>query len=163
MNEFKLLILGSLWKESMHVYHFQEKLRLLPKGSWSLLKPTAWYHHFSNLETEGLLQSLAPIQEGNRPPRKVFSLTPLGENRLVEMLKESYDCALDQWSLIVNFIRVLTPTEQAALLEKRLQWLATVKDFSEVLDLHVREWYRILVQSQTRWIKQYQVTLSSAF
>ncbi len=163
MNDLELVILGSLWREPLHVYRFQEKLDALPEGWWHHLGATAWYHHFSRLEVQGFIRSDAPVQEGNRPPRKLYSLTRLGENRLVEILKASTSVGLDRWSLVVAFLIVLTPMEQVNFLQERLTWLGNYPINVANGNRPLQGWHQSLARAQTRWIRSYLETIRNTF
>lgn len=163
MKDLDLIVLGVLWQEPMHVYQFREGLSALPRGWWSDLGTTAWYHHFNRLEVAGSIQSQAPVQEGNRPPKKIYALTPLGERRLVDLLIASATESLEGWSLITAFLRILTPKEQEDLLQRRLSHLQglTASDGGEGSPL--QSWRQALVRAQARWVRSYLEGLRSTF
>lgn len=163
MNDLDLIVLGLLWREPLHVYHFQEQLKNLPEGWWSELGTTAWYHHFTRLENDGFIRSSAPVQEGNRPPRKVYTLTSFGENRLVEIIKNSASVGLDRWSLVLSFLSVLTPMEQASFLQERLAWLGSPRSPVQQPNRVLLGWLQALERAQVRWIRAYLEEIKNTF
>jgi DNA-binding PadR family transcriptional regulator len=83
--ERQLLLLGLLRAQKMHGYQLNEFL----ERSYDFvtdLKPSTAYYLLDKLATEGYVQ-VQVEQVGNRPPRRVYELTPAGEARFLELLR----------------------------------------------------------------------------
>lgn len=84
MNEGELLILGLLMTESRHGYGINEFIERNLSRVTDMKKPTA-YATLERLCRQGYVR-VRTEQEGNRPPRKVYAVTPSGEAYFEELL-----------------------------------------------------------------------------
>jgi DNA-binding PadR family transcriptional regulator len=82
--EPKLLLLGLLREQDMHGYQLYEFIERDLSICTDLKKPTAYYL-LNKMAQDGWVDE-AQLQEGNRPPRKVYSLTERGEAEYQRML-----------------------------------------------------------------------------
>ena len=105
----KLLLLGLLRRQEMHGYQLHEFIDRNLALCTDLKKPTAYYLP----ETE---------QEGNRPPRRVYGLTPAGEQAFQRLLREN----LAQYAPVnfpgdigLAFLEWLDPGEALGLLQEQ--------------------------------------------
>jgi DNA-binding PadR family transcriptional regulator len=83
--ERQLLLLGLLRAQKMHGYQLNEFL----ERRWDFvtdLKPSTAYYLLDKLAGDGYVQ-VQTEQVGNRPPRRVYELTPAGEARFLELLR----------------------------------------------------------------------------
>lgn len=163
MTSLDAVILGILWREPLHVYRFLEEVRKLPHGPWSHLKRGVWYHHFERLEREGKILSHAPIQEGGRPPRRTYRLERAGEECLVRWLARSHLLALEEWSLVVSFLHILTPAEQSRLLQRRERRLRRKFYLHEDQPEALQSWLEAQARAQRRWIRAYLSQVNAGF
>lgn len=84
-DERILLLLGLLSTQRQHGYQINEFIeRNLARVS-NMRKATA-YSLLSRLEDDGLVETTME-QQGNRPARRVYAITPAGEDRLLTMLQ----------------------------------------------------------------------------
>lgn len=83
----KLLLLGLLRREEMHGYQLHEFIDQNLALCTNLKKPTAYYL-LDKMAAEGWLVTETE-QEGNRPPRRIYRLTPEGENAYQRLLREN--------------------------------------------------------------------------
>lgn len=82
--ERQLLLLGLLRAQKMHGYQLNEFL----ERSYDFItdiKPSTAYYLLDKLANDGYVQ-VQVEQVGNRPPRRVYELTPAGEGRFLELL-----------------------------------------------------------------------------
>jgi DNA-binding PadR family transcriptional regulator len=89
-------------------------------SSLRLTKPTA-YRILHNLADKGLIH-FREEKDGNRPTRRIYSLTPKGEKELETKLKESLSTfiPLENASAIgLAFLNLLPHRERISLLERR--------------------------------------------
>jgi DNA-binding PadR family transcriptional regulator len=84
--EYKLLLLGLLRHQKMYGYQLYEFLDNNLGMCVQLKKPTA-YKLLAQMADEGWI-SFHEEQEGNRPTRRVYVITPEGENAFQQILRE---------------------------------------------------------------------------
>lgn len=84
----EIALLGFPRREPLHGYEIYRRLNEMPelRAVWRM-KQGRLYALLARLEEEGLLQATHEPQD-NRPPRKVFHLTPTGETVFNQWLTE---------------------------------------------------------------------------
>ncbi len=87
MDERELLLLGMLTFQSQHGYQLNEFIERNLSRVTDMKKPTA-YALLERLSQAGYVE-VRSEQEGKRPPRKVYSITPAGERVFIELLREN--------------------------------------------------------------------------
>jgi DNA-binding PadR family transcriptional regulator len=118
--EKKLLILGVLRNQEMHGYHLSDHLEHGGGREIALTKSNA-YKLLNKLEEEGWVTAHEE-REGNRPPRRVYAITPEGEAAFQRMLRESlaaYPNPEFPSLVVLNYLDALPADEVVALLGKR--------------------------------------------
>jgi DNA-binding PadR family transcriptional regulator len=129
--EKKLLLLGILRDQEMHGYQLNE---MLGQGSGipiKLSKPNA-YRLLNKMEQDGWV-TYREEQEGNRPPRRVYTITDEGERVFQRMLRNSlatYSLPEFPGSVALNYLELLPAHEALALLQQRRE--KVVVHFNEV-------------------------------
>lgn len=134
MMDAKLLLLGLLRRQNMHGYHLYEFIDRDLSVCTDLKKPTAYYL-LNKMAEEGLV-SEDHVQEGNRPPRRVYSLTEKGEAEYQRLLRANlteYSPAYFSGDAGLAFMDTLDMDEARALLEKRRSALA--KELARISDV----------------------------
>ncbi|NCP86641.1 MAG: PadR family transcriptional regulator [Anaerolineae bacterium CG_4_9_14_3_um_filter_57_17] len=132
--EKKLLLLGILRRQEMHGYQLSEFIDNNLSLCTDLKKPTAYYL-LDQMAREGWI-SAETTQEGNRPPRRVYQLTPAGEATFQRLLREQ----LAQYSPInfpgdvsLAFLDGLPAQETLNLLaEQRAALLTRLEEISAI-------------------------------
>jgi len=121
MDERALLLLGILRVQSQHGYQINEFIERNLSRVTDMKKPTA-YAILERLCAGGYVAAHTE-QDGNRPPRKVYSITPAGEALFFQLLRTNL-ASLDPLSapgdIGLMFIDELPETEVAVLLRERL-------------------------------------------
>ena len=121
----KLLLLGILRQHEMHGYQLYEYIDQGLAACTDLKKPTAYYL-LNKMAQDGWV-SEEITQEGNRPPRKVYRLTPGGEAAFQRLLRHDLE-TFDRQALVgdscLAFLDELSPAEALPLLHKRRAGLA---------------------------------------
>ena len=84
----RLLVLGMLRMQDMHGYQIAEVIESHFDDSVHIKKPTL-YDTLKKLAEEGLVDSREE-QEGNRPPRTVYSMTEAGNAEFMELLRREH-------------------------------------------------------------------------
>jgi DNA-binding PadR family transcriptional regulator len=85
--ERQLLLLGLLRSQDMHGYQLHEAIDSHLGMGVQLTKPTA-YRLLSNMADDGWV-TFREEQEGNRPLRRVYAITPQGEVTFQRLLREN--------------------------------------------------------------------------
>jgi DNA-binding PadR family transcriptional regulator len=130
--EKKLLLLGLLRSQEMHGYQLNDHLAQGPGMAITLSKPNA-YKLLKTMEADDWVTSHEE-REGNRPIRRVYSVTPDGEAAFQQLLRESlvaYPISEFPSVVALNFLHELSPQEAVALLQQRRQ---KVEDHFHELD-----------------------------
>jgi len=87
MDERSLLLLGMLMSQSLHGYQMNVFLEKNLGRITNMKKSTA-YSLLDKLSAEGFVH-MSSEQEGNRPPRKVYSITEEGRLKFKELLRDN--------------------------------------------------------------------------
>ena len=119
--EKRLLILGLLLSHGMHGYQLNDMLEENPAIPISLKKSNA-YKLLKDMEKDGWITHTQE-QEGNRPERRVYSVTKEGEAAFYQILREnlSSDPSPEFPGLVgLDFLYLLPAEEAASLLENRI-------------------------------------------
>jgi len=118
--ERELLLLGLLRSQDMHGYQLHETIDSHLGMGVQLTKPTA-YRLLSNMAEDGWV-TFREEQEGNRPPRRVYAITPQGEVAFQRLLRESlanYQPSEFTCHIGLAFLDQLSPEEALRLLHRR--------------------------------------------
>lgn len=168
MDERALLLLGMLRAQSQHGYQINEFIERNLSRVTDMKKPTA-YAILDRLGRDGYVRTHTE-QEGNRPPRKVYSITPKGEQAFEDLLRKTL-ARSDRFSapgdIGLMFLTHLPPTEAIALLEQRQADLAEQRASYERAPRHEYDLgarlaiERILAQMETErgWLTNAIATL----
>ncbi len=125
----RLLVLGMLRMQDMHGYQLAEVIETHFDDDVHIKKSTM-YDTLRRLAEEGLVDSHEE-REGNRPPRTVYSLTPLGAQEFADLLKGSvatYDSPFSYGDVGLMFLDVLPDDERDMLLSERRNTLARIAE-----------------------------------
>lgn len=122
--ERELLLLGLLKREQMHGYQLHEFIDSYMQTCVDIKKPTAYYL-LDKMEKQGLI-TRKEEKEGNRPTRRVYSMTWAGEEYFQTLLRQNlatYDQNLYPNNTGFIFLEELPQEEAITLLEKRHELL----------------------------------------
>ena len=125
--ERELLLLGLLRSQDMHGYQLHEAIDSHLGMGVQLTKPTA-YRLLSNMAEQGWVTYRAE-QEGNRPPRRVYTITAQGEAAFQQLLRENlatYQPAEFTCQIGLAFLDELSTEEALALLYSRRTGMADI-------------------------------------
>ncbi len=120
--EKKLLLLGILRGHDMHGYQMNEMLAQ-DTGIGITLKKANAYKLLNKMASDGWI-TYHEEQEGNRPPRRVYTIAPAGEAAFQRLLRESlatYTAPQIPSVIAYNYLDELPVDEAIALLRKRRQ------------------------------------------
>ena len=120
-DERALLLLGVLMVQSQHGYQINDFIERALCDVTTMKKPTA-YALLDRLAAAGHI-SVHAEQEGNRPPRKVYTITPSGRSLFLTLLRENL-AAVDRPTFAgdigLMLLRYLPLEEVLACLRQRL-------------------------------------------
>jgi DNA-binding PadR family transcriptional regulator len=119
MND-KLLLLGLLRQQEMHGYQLYEFIERGLSACTDLKKPAAYYL-LARMAADGWLSETV-AHEGNRPPRKVYRLTPAGGAAFEDLLRQnlaSFQVPGLPGDIGLAFLDALETEESLTLLEER--------------------------------------------
>jgi DNA-binding PadR family transcriptional regulator len=126
----ELAILGFLRENQMHGYELKQRLTFL-SGHFRPISDGALYPAIDRLERQGLV--VRHKEEGKAGlPRRVLSLTEAGEAKLLEMLRSPAEVDIsdrNRFFTYLAFLSYLKPSEQKAVLMRRLAFLEGGKSF----------------------------------
>jgi DNA-binding PadR family transcriptional regulator len=120
-DERILLLLGLLSTQSQHGYQINEFIEH-NLGRVTLMKKATAYALLTRMEAAGLVEA-EDEREGNRPTRRVYSITPTGTALMHEMLVtvlEEPNAGLPPGDIAVMYIASLDPDRAADALDRRI-------------------------------------------
>lgn len=137
VDERELLILGLLKSQSQHGYQINEFIEKNLGRVTDMKKATA-YALLKRLNKEGCV-NVSHEQEGNRPPRQVYAITPVGEAKFDELLRHTlanHDNVTSGSDIGLMFLDHLPKEEVAACLRQRLAKLKELLGWFEASPKH---------------------------
>jgi DNA-binding PadR family transcriptional regulator len=145
-----LFLLGLIRNADIHGYH----LIALAESHFNLVvsitKPTA-YRLLDKMTSDGWI-TYREEQVGNHPPRKIYSITPAGEEIFRDLLRQSLtEYCPTGYSSPVNlaFLSALPAEEVLLLLEGRRERVQTLLQKLNVSDAY-RHGFQLVFQHQRR-------------
>jgi DNA-binding PadR family transcriptional regulator len=133
----------------MHGYQLYEFIERSLSFCTDLKKPTAYYL-LSRMAQDGLLLETVS-QEGNRPPRKVYQLTPAGEAAFQDFLHQnlsSFTAARFPGDIGLAFLEDLETGEAVRLLNERRHALLQALESARQAPPH---------HGSLQWIVEHQI------
>ncbi len=124
MDERSLFLLGILMVQSAHGYQINDFIEKNLIQVTDMKKATA-YALLERMSGSGLV-TVHTEQEGNRPPRKVFSITPEGQRQFGALLRQNLaraDRPIYKGDVGLLFLDHLPGQEAASNLQLRLEHL----------------------------------------
>ncbi len=118
--ERELLLLGLLRQQDMHGYQLHDFIDSYMQTCVDIKKSTAYYL-LDKMAQQGLIEQTEE-REGNRPTRRVYSLTPEGEALFQDLLRQNlsqYIPAQFAGDVGLTFLDELPPEEAVTLLKER--------------------------------------------
>jgi DNA-binding PadR family transcriptional regulator len=166
--ERTLLLLGLLRSQEMHGYHLNEFIDSHLGTTVHLKKPTA-YRLLNKMADDGWV-TCREEQEGNRPPRRVYAITPQGEAVFQRMLRESlaaYEPLTFHGNIGLLFLGAIPPQEASVLLKKRRASVEDVLQKAHTHEVHEEDSLLLLLhqtrhlETELEWLDQVIARLES--
>ena len=129
MIEHELILLGLLSEKPRHGYEIKKKIREI-LTIFAGVDVTSVYYPLTVLEKKGLVSKRAD-QQGRRPKRFIYALTPAGRVRFNELLNQSFlDFKRPQFSLDLSlyFLDNLPAPVAVRRLRARMSILAKLEN-----------------------------------
>ena len=167
--EKKILLLGLLLSHGMHGYQLNEMLQHNPATPISLKKSNA-YKLLKDMERDGWV-TYTQEKEGNRPQRRVYSVTKDGEAAFYRLLREnlsSHPSPEFPGVVGLDFLYLLPTEEVASLLKTRLEFVREKFNELDNVDIEIRqshlaaEYLHKFYANEIEWLNQIINRLQSA-
>ncbi len=149
--EKQLLLLGMLRMREMHGYQINEFIDSHLGDSVQLKKPTAY--HLLNQMSEAGWVAYQEEREGNRPPRRVYSITPQGEAAFQKILRDclaDYKPAEFRSDIALAFLEELPVDEVIVLLQKRRTAIEALLQPIHTFGEHHTGGLQLMIEHQSR-------------
>ena len=146
----KLLLLGLLRSESMHGYQLNDFIESTLSTCVQIKRPTAYYV-LNKMQADGWVAETEE-QEGNRPPRHIYSITPAGEAAFQELLRQNlatYELAQFTGDIGLAFLEKLPVEEGMALLQRRRTIIQRLLEETLAIPLHPGS-LQLIIEHQIR-------------
>jgi DNA-binding PadR family transcriptional regulator len=141
MSSTRLLVLGAVRiLQPVHGYNVRRELLSWRAEQWANIAPGSIYSALKTLEREGLIEVVGTDQEGGRPARTVYRVTPEGDKDFSAMLRESWWTVtppLDPLMPAVAFMPWLGRQELCAALRARVSQIEALLESSRYQATHV--------------------------
>lgn len=164
----KLLLLGLLRMGSMHGYQLNDFIELTLSTCVQIKRPTAYYV-LNKMQADGWVEETEE-QEGNRPPRRIYSITSVGEAAFQELLRQNlanYELAQFNGDVGLAFLDEVDPEEGVALLQQRRDVIQAYLVQTLAIPLHPGS-FQLTIEHQIRhleaeltWLDQVMARLES--
>ncbi|PRZ44417.1 PadR family transcriptional regulator [Antricoccus suffuscus] len=125
-NPLALAILSCLSEQPMHPYQISATLKHRNKEASIRLNYGSLYSVVGSLLKQGLIAEHGTSQDGNRPQRTIYAITPEGETELVDWMRELIRMPVKEYPALeagLALLPVLSPDTVVALLGERLDRL----------------------------------------
>lgn len=145
-----LFLLGLIRNADMYGYQINELLDSHFDIIVSITRATA-YRLLNKMADDGWI-SFREEQIGNRPPRKMYSITPKGENAFQKILRRSlanYSPAQQSSAVSLAFLRTLPADELLPLLVERRELVQKLLNKLDDSEKHQGD-YQLLFEHQRR-------------
>lgn len=166
----ELLLLGVLRQGNLHGYGINEFIQRDMAFCTDLKKPTA-YHLLQKMASAGWITE-QEVQEGNRPPRRMYHITPKGEEVFQRLLRENLSAHVSarfNGDIGLAFIDELPPSEALALLRVRQAALRDEQMSLDQIQGHGEGGLRLILEHQKRylafelaWLDEVMIRLSES-
>lgn len=128
----RLFVLGTLATQGpIHGHEIRRLAERIDVENWSDARVGSIYNALGRLESEGLITPVRDEQEGRRPTRTIYAITPSGHEELASLRdKLLYDITLPSDPFdIALWVSAAEPTQDlAAAIDRRCQSLRELSD-----------------------------------
>jgi DNA-binding PadR family transcriptional regulator len=151
--ERKLLLLGMLRNSEMHGYQINEMIEMHLGTSVQLTKPTA-YRLLIQMAEDGWIL-FREEQEGNRPQRRVYSITQEGEIEFQKILRKclaNYEVPEFSSNVCLAYLDLVPVDEALQLLSRRRKMIEESFEALSGGDMHHGS-FQLVIENQVHHLK----------
>lgn len=124
MAPTRLLVLGVVRIfQPVHGYDVVRELRTWRADTWANVAPGSVYNMLKSLDRDGLVEVAGTDQQGGRPARTAYRVTPEGDKEFATMLRETWwtvGCLSDPLMTAISFMPFMNREELVAALRSRV-------------------------------------------
>ncbi|MFJ9363373.1 PadR family transcriptional regulator [Nocardia sp. NPDC101769] len=123
VNPLALAVLVQLWERPMHPYQISQTLKQRGKDGSVRINYGALYPVVESLLNQGFIEVVGAEQDGNRPARTVYRITPDGVVEMRDWLRawiSEPEKEYPRFMAALSFLPALGPDEAVALLRRRV-------------------------------------------
>jgi DNA-binding PadR family transcriptional regulator len=126
----RIVLLGALRRGPAHGYELKSRLRSWHMEWWADIQSGSIYASLKRLERDGLVERTRTEQDGKRPVRQIFRITPAGADELRRLIADAWR-GVTRFSrpidMALSFYDVLEPSEIKEHLDTRLATLQQLR------------------------------------
>lgn len=156
LTPLAVMVLALLREGDMHPYEMMRLLRNRRDERLVRIQKGTFYHAVSRLERDGFVAEVGIDRDGNRPERTTYSLTPAGEEAVVDWVRRELG-RLDrpaEFRVALAEAHNLPRDEVIALLDARRALLQAAADeqrlgLAEAAERHVPDQFLVEVQRES--------------
>lgn len=156
LTPLAVMVLALLREGDMHPYEMMRLLRTRRDERLVRIQKGTFYHAVSRLERDGFVAEVGIDRDGNRPERTTYSLTPAGEEAVVDWVRRELG-RLDrpaEFRVALAEAHNLPRDEVIALLDARRALLQAAADeqrlgLAEAAERHVPDQFLVEVQRES--------------
>ncbi|MDP4142936.1 MAG: PadR family transcriptional regulator [Bacillota bacterium] len=129
LSKLSNLVLGLIWKRPLNPYEITKLLERPEVQDWFPMSSASIYTTIKNLSKNGYIIGETK-QEGNLPPKTIYSLTDAGEKALMEFLVcglESYNTEASNFGISLFHICSIEKELAVKVLNNRIKRLHEMK------------------------------------
>lgn len=134
-NPLALAILSCLSERPMHPYQISATLKRRNKEASIRLNYGSLYSVVGSLHKQELIAEHGTSQDGNRPRRTVYEITPDGETELIDWMRELIQVPVKEYPALeagLALLPVLAPDVVVQLLRERMDRLTASIEQEEI-------------------------------
>jgi len=141
MSSTRLLVLGIVRIFSpVHGYDVRRELKSWNVEEWANVAPGSVYGALKTLERDGLVEVVGTDQQGGRPERTLYQVTPEGDKQFGIMLRQSWwtvNQAIEPLLPALCFMPFMSREELEAALRARVAQLDALREGNRFSAAHV--------------------------
>jgi DNA-binding PadR family transcriptional regulator len=166
MNSVRLFVLGILAKGGpMHGHQIRRAAQTDRTELWTDVKPGSLYGALHRMELEGLIRAVRTEQDGNRPARTIYAITPDGLRefsihrdaalREARIRPDPVDLALQNtWDMPEHMLRAVLEDRRHAMLTQLEAWRhlqETARPYISQLELLIFRHTEVRMEAELTW------------
>jgi DNA-binding PadR family transcriptional regulator len=173
MTNAELAILSLIAEGPRHGYEIEQVIEARGMREWTEVGFSSIYYLLRKLEQDGLVEGQIERQTGRGPARKVYDITPAGEEALhsavLDALSVPHPCYSPLQLGLANLPRLSQAETLAALrqyrdsLAARLEHVGATRESQQPLPYFVEAMFDhsiTMIEAELKWITQFMLQLA---